>query len=59
MDQASARGSFTSEVTMDIASEMLLANASSGGVEPASAALRSAPVPRRAGLISATGWYLA
>ena len=41
---------------MDIASEMLLANASSGGVMPVSAALRSAPVRRRAGPISATGW---
>jgi hypothetical protein len=41
---------------MDTVSAMLLANVSSGGVVPASASLRSAPVRRRAGPISATGW---
>src|SRR6202044_2013813 len=54
-DQAPAHGSSSSDVTRDIAAEMLLVNASSGGVVAASDALRSAPVRRRAGPISATG----
>jgi hypothetical protein len=55
-DQASAYGSRSSVVTSASASAMSWANRSSGGAMSASAVRRSAPVRRRAGPISATGW---